>query len=138
MSEELLQGASVFAQPAARRLIVGTLLRDKPPELRRMIEPSQVHQLVNEHVIAHPGGHVDQAPVQADVSRWGARTPTPSLIANADPPDGETERRRQFEKPGRQLPLRASDRLLANGFGDYPYRAAIGFQFAALLFYPVV
>ena len=44
-----------------------------------------MHELVNHHVIAHPLGHRDQPPVQADMSVAAARTPSRPLIANADP-----------------------------------------------------
>src|SRR5207237_569954 len=55
------------------------------PEELRMVEPLQVHQLVNEHVLAHKIGHQHEAPIQADVSVRRAGSPAPSLIAYAHP-----------------------------------------------------
>ena len=39
-------------QPGARRFEVGTRRRHQPPELRRVIHPLQMHQLVDHHVVA--------------------------------------------------------------------------------------
>ena len=74
----------VLAKPAARVLVARTRVRDKPPEVARVIKPAQMHQLVNQDVLAHGVGHQDEAPVEADVTRWRARSPARSLIPDAD------------------------------------------------------
>ena len=58
----------IFAQPLARALVFGTRVRDKAPEMARVIEPSQMHQLVNQHVVAHRVGHQHKTPVETDVT----------------------------------------------------------------------
>jgi hypothetical protein len=57
-----------MAEPAARRLIVRARLLDQLPESRRVIHPLQVHQLVDDHVVADRLGHVDEPPIEADVA----------------------------------------------------------------------
>ena len=59
---------SVFAQPLACGFVAGAGVRDEAPEMARMIESPQMHQLVDEHVLAHGVGHQDETPVQADVT----------------------------------------------------------------------
>jgi hypothetical protein len=48
-----------------------------------MIEPAQMHQLVNHDVVGHFAGHQHQTPVQADPPARGTRSPAGPLIANA-------------------------------------------------------
>src|SRR5688500_2938296 len=73
----------VLAQPQPRLVVVGTCMRNQTPEMARVIEPAQVHQLVNQHVIAHAVGHQYQAPVETDMARWRARSPSRPLVAYA-------------------------------------------------------
>jgi hypothetical protein len=61
-----------------------------------MIEPAQVHQLVNDDVVAHRIGHQHEPPIQTDVSFWRTRSPAPPLIANADLRNHEPVSLRQF------------------------------------------
>src|ERR1700750_3423294 len=60
----ILQRAAVFGQPAPRRLVVGTGGGDEFPECSGVIEPAQVHQLVDHHVVADGRRHADKAPIQ--------------------------------------------------------------------------
>ena len=60
------QQVFVRAQPHASLLVVRTRGGDERPEFRRVIEAFQVHQLVDEDVIAHPVGHRHEPPVQTD------------------------------------------------------------------------
>ena len=71
------QPLACLAKPRACR-------RDQSPVHRGVVEPLEVHELVNHHVVAHPVGHCNQSPVQADVSITAARTPSRPLISNAD------------------------------------------------------
>ena len=71
------------AQPLPRLVIIRTCMRDQTPEMARVIEPTQVHQLVNQHVVAHAVGHQYQTPVQADMTRWRARSPARPLVTYA-------------------------------------------------------
>lgn len=58
----------IFAQPPARVLIVRARVRDKAPEVTRMIEPAQMHELMNEDVVADRVRHQEETPVQTDVT----------------------------------------------------------------------
>ena len=75
---------SVLAQPTARTLIVGAGVRDETPEMARVIEASQMHELVDQHVVANRVRHQDESPVEADVTRWRAGSPSRALVAYAD------------------------------------------------------
>ena len=74
----------ILAEPLACALVVGTGVRDQAPEMARVIEAPQMHQLMNQHVFAHRVGHQHETPVEADVTRWRARSPTRALIPYAD------------------------------------------------------
>jgi hypothetical protein len=50
----------------------------------RVIEPTQMHQLVNQNVFADGLGHQDETPVEADVTGRRARSPARPLIPYAD------------------------------------------------------
>ena len=71
-----------------------------------MIEPPQVHQLVDEHVIAHIRRHQDQTPVQGNVSVAPARSPSRALIADADTGDRQTLLGRDLMQPRGQFRAR--------------------------------
>src|SRR5688500_17743527 len=58
---------AIRAQPLTRALVIGTRVRDKAPEMARVIETAQMHQLVNQHVVAHRIGHQHKTPVETDV-----------------------------------------------------------------------
>ena len=49
-----------------------------------MIEASQVHQLVHDHVVADELGHREEPPVQGDMPVATARSPAGPLIADRD------------------------------------------------------
>jgi len=74
----------VFAQPAPRVLVVGARMCDQPPEVARMVEPPQMHQLVNQHIVPDGVRHQYEPPVQTDVAGGRAGSPSRSLIAYAD------------------------------------------------------
>ena len=75
---------SVFAQPAPRVLVVGARMCDKAPEVARMVEPPEMHQLVNQHIVADGVWHQYEPPVQTDVTGRRAGSPSRALIAYAD------------------------------------------------------
>ena len=87
---------TVCTQPEARRTVVRTGGCDQEPVGWRMIHPPQVHQLMDEDVIADPRGHQHQAPVQADVTVAPAGSPARALVANADARDDEAVARGQL------------------------------------------
>jgi len=58
----------VFAQPAPRVLVVGARMCDKAPEVARMVEPPEMHQLVNQHILADVVWHQYEPPVETDVT----------------------------------------------------------------------
>jgi hypothetical protein len=64
----LLEQVSILAKPPARVFIAGTCVRDEVPEVARVIEPPQMHQLMDQDVLADALGHQDETPVEADVT----------------------------------------------------------------------
>ena len=94
-------------QPGARRFEVRTRASHQLPELRRVVHPLQVHQLVDHHVVADRVRHLHEAPVQADAALPRARAPPPALVADADARDLEAVPGGELEEPRRQLALRA-------------------------------
>ena len=64
-----IEEVPILAQPATRGLDVGTCMGHEPPEVPGLIEPSEMHQFVDQDVVADGVRHQDQAPVKADVSR---------------------------------------------------------------------
>ena len=75
---------SILTKPPARVLIAGARVRNEAPEVARVIEPPQMHQLVNQDVLADGLGHQDETPVEADVTGRRARSPARPLIPYAD------------------------------------------------------
>jgi len=71
-----------------------------------MVEPPQVHELVDDDVVAHPGGHHDQSPVQTDMALTAAGSPPGTLIPDTDTADLQAMLRRQLVQPRRQLDFR--------------------------------
>jgi hypothetical protein len=82
--EVLLEQVSILAEPPARVVIAGACVRHKAPEVARVIEPPQMHQLVDQDVLADGLGHQDETPVEADVTGRRARSPARPLIPYAD------------------------------------------------------
>src|SRR5919197_2558781 len=68
-------------QPPLGVLIAWTHSRNELPELRRVIHAAQVHQLVDQDIVADPIGREDQAPVQRDPAARRTRSPARTLIA---------------------------------------------------------
>ena len=93
----------IRAQPLARIFVVGTGVRDEAPEMARVIEAPQMHQLVDQHVFADRVGHQDETPVQADVTRWRAGSPARPLVPYADARHSEAVMCRQAQQLRRQL-----------------------------------
>ncbi len=102
---------ALLPQVLPRRLIRRTGSGYQLPECRRMIHPLQVHQLVNEHVIADPVRHLQEPPVQADVPARRTRSPTPALIPDADARHRDAVTRRQLQQPRRELAPRPRAQL---------------------------
>ena len=75
---------SILAQPPARVLVAGAGFRNEAPEMARVIQPPQMHQLVNKDVLTHGLGHQYETPVQADVAGGRTRSPAGTLIPYAD------------------------------------------------------
>src|SRR5581483_986674 len=74
-----------------------------------MIHALEMHQFVDQYVVADPIGHRDQPPVQTDVAVRRTRSPAPPLIANADSRNRQAVLRGEFEQPRREDLLRARD-----------------------------
>ena len=104
-----------FAIPRARR-------RHEPPVRRRVIEPLEVHELMNDHVVAHPVGHGDEPPVEADVTVPPAGTPARALIADADARDAQAVLIGELPQPNRELRSRLRAEPLSIVEGETPVR----------------
>jgi hypothetical protein len=129
---DLAERWAVPPQPVASGAVVRTCVGHQPPVRRRMVHPAQVHQLVDQDVIAHRRRHQDQSPVQANVAVTSAGAPPRSLIADADAPDRKPMACRQFEQARRQLP----PRLLSQGL-IVLNRTKFGTRTCSLSDYPV-
>src|ERR1043166_2455251 len=129
---------TMLMQPAAGILIVRTRVGNEPPELPRVIEPAQMHELMDEHVVPHPIGHQHQTPVKTDVPVRRARSPTPALVADADSRHPQVVPARELQQPRRQLPPRAVQGAATVGVGHARRLAAVGFEPPALLLNPGV
>ena len=90
-------------QPVASRSVLRIGIGDEAPVRRRMVHPVQMHQFVDQNVIAHRCRHQHQSPVQADMTVTPAGTPPRSLIAHADACHGEPVLRCQFEQSCGQI-----------------------------------
>lgn len=101
----------VVAQPLTCDLEIRTCLGDEPPESTRVVELPEMHQLVDEHVIAHAVWHQDEAPVQTDVSGWRARAPSRALIAYAHLGDRQAVLGGKAMQPRRKLARRSQPQL---------------------------
>ena len=62
-----VQEVSIFPQPAARVLVTGAGVRDETPEMARVIEAPQMHEFVDQHVVANRVRHQYEPPIEADV-----------------------------------------------------------------------
>ena len=102
-THRLAQLRPMSAKPVTCFAIPGTRRRHQPPVRRRVIEPLEVHQLMNHHVVAHPFGHGDESPIEADMTVPPARTPSRPLIANADPRDAQAVLVGELAQPMREL-----------------------------------
>ena len=99
----LTQLRSMSAKPLTCFAIPGTRRRHQAPICGRVIEPLEVHQLMNHHVVPHPFGHGDESPIEADVTVPPAGSPSCALISNADPRDAQAVFVGELVQPCRQL-----------------------------------
>ncbi len=107
---------TVLAQPSARLLVAGTRMSDEAPEVAGMIEASQMHQLVNQHVVANRVGHQDETPVEGDVACRRAGPPARALIPYTDARHRQAVMVRQATQAIGKL-LRCPSAELPDGFG---------------------
>jgi hypothetical protein len=68
-----------------------------------MILLFDVHQLVDEHIIAHIRRHLQQPKIQCDVAIPGARSPARSLVPNGHATDAQAVSIGKRPKPVRQV-----------------------------------
>jgi hypothetical protein len=93
----------VIFQPAFGGAIVRAQALHLTPEAGGMIHLHQVGEFVQADVITDEVRGLDQAPVERDRAVPGTGTPAGPLIANRDPPDGQSMGRRQFHHAGGQF-----------------------------------
>jgi hypothetical protein len=85
-----------------------------------VVAHAQVHQLVQEQIVAHGIGHLHKPPVQADATVRRARSPPRALIPDADSSNDETVKRGELIEAGRQTRARqvakpTHDRIMHGG-----------------------
>src|SRR5437867_12991577 len=80
-----------------------------------MIQPLQMHQLVDDHVVTDGVRHRDEPPIQADMAVARAGSPPPALIADADAGDREAMESGKLDHTGRKDASRPSAELLLTG-----------------------
>jgi len=78
-----------------------------------MIHPLEVHELVDDHIVAHPVGHDHESPVEAYVTVATARTPARALIADADARDAQAVLIGKLLQTKRKLRSRLRTQLLS-------------------------
>jgi hypothetical protein len=110
------------AQPLASFAISGAGRCDQSPVCRRVIEPLEVHQLMNHDVVPHPMWHRNEAPIEAHVSVAPAGSPPCPLIANTDTGHRQIVRVGQVPQPLRQFRLRLRPEFLSIVNGQAPAR----------------
>ena len=74
--------AGVVFEPLLGFEIIRTSLRHLRPESRRVIEFTQMHQFVDDDVIANGGRQLNQPPIERNRSILRARTPATSLVTH--------------------------------------------------------
>ena len=77
------QSSAVDPQPAPCLDVARARRRDEAPESRRVVQLAAVHQLVQQHVLAHEGRGLHQAPVERDGAAARARPPPRLLVAKS-------------------------------------------------------
>jgi hypothetical protein len=77
----------MLSDPSFRLSEVGTDSFDFAPEPLAVVHLTQMHEFMDHDVIPNMIRHLNQSPVERDVSTPGTRAPTRSLIANGDPLD---------------------------------------------------
>jgi hypothetical protein len=111
----VVEQVSVFAEPLSRVLIVRARVGNEAPEMPRVIEPSQMHQLVNQYIVADAVGHQNESPIQADVTGGRAGSPARALIPDAHARHLHTvvfgQEQQAPWKLARRLPAQLPDRL---------------------------
>ena len=99
-SRALFEQRGVSFHPLFGGLTTRTDAFHFPPETRRVVHLTQVHQFVEENVITDKRRGLNQPPIQRNGATPRARTPPRSLVADSNPSNGQLMRRRKFINPG--------------------------------------
>src|SRR5689334_17356597 len=76
------QQAAMPLQPILGAVIIGADLLDLAPKTTRMVHLPQVHQFVENDVVAHISGRLDKTPVERNGLPDRTRAPTRTLAAH--------------------------------------------------------
>ncbi len=101
-------------KPAPCLFVVRAHLFHQSPECRRVIHPFGVHQLVIDHVVAHPVRHRDESPVESDGACRRTRAPAVALISNGDAADRHANLRGELTQARRQHISRLTSQSFLN------------------------
>lgn len=102
---------SVLLQPPLGISKCRARVLNEAPEFPGMIRLPQVHELVDQNVLADLCGHEQQPEIQGDVAGRGAGAPPRTLAADADAGHLEAKSPREREKLWRELARRALPQL---------------------------
>ena len=125
------QQPGVLFQPLLGRAIIGAHRFHLAPESRRMVHLPEMHQFVENDVIAHERRRLDEPPVERDRSAPGTRTPARALIAHGHAAHGQLKTGREFHHAQRQFPLRQPAQMSFDGWPQVARRICHGQLFRA-------
>ena len=101
--DSLPQQPGVLFQPAFGLKVIGEHCCHLPPEARRVVHLPEMHQFMEDDVIAHARRRLDQPPIERNRAAAGTRAPPGALIAHGHAPDGQLMARRELHHARRQF-----------------------------------
>src|SRR5688572_30598621 len=76
-------------QPVFGLLVLGAHCRNLSPEMGGVVHLAEVHEFVEDEVIANEGGSLKDAPVQGNGAAAGTRAPAGALVTDVNARDCE-------------------------------------------------
>ena len=98
------QQRRVLFQPAFGRCMIRADRLHLPPEGGGMVQLPPVHEFVENDIVAHRAGQLDQPPVQRNGAAPRTGAPTGTLVAHRHAHDGHVMPVRQFRHARGQFP----------------------------------
>ncbi len=95
-------------------MVIRTNIPDFAPKLLRVVHLPQVHQFMQDDVIAHEGWSLEQTPIQRNRAARRARSPSRFLISDGNPRNGQLMLAGKFQRARGQFCLRQRPHVLFN------------------------